>query len=82
MNLLLIPPSKAEPNEAPKCAIEYFDELEIYPGMRHSLFNIPPQSFMTPLLSGSKITHFRELHKKTNIPYDQMVCYSLIFVCR
>ena len=24
--------------------------------------------------SGSKITHFKELHKKTGIPYSEMVC--------
>ncbi|KAL5513924.1 hypothetical protein ACEPAG_2685 [Sanghuangporus baumii] len=56
LNLLLVPPSKAEPSEAPKSAIEYFDELEIYPG--------------------SKISHFRELHKRTKIPYSQMLFFD------
>ena len=79
LNLLLVPPSKAEPSEAPKRAIEYFDKLEMYPGMQRFLLNSPAQSFKIPLLSGSKITHFRELHKKTNIPYDQMVRYFLTF---
>ncbi|OCB90247.1 magnesium-dependent phosphatase-1 [Sanghuangporus baumii] len=56
LNLLLVPPSKAEPGEAPKPAIEYFDELEIYPG--------------------SKVSHFRELHKRTKIPYSQMLFFD------
>ncbi|KAL5501190.1 hypothetical protein ACEPAH_9577 [Sanghuangporus vaninii] len=56
LNLLLVPSSKAEPSEAPKPAIEYFDELEIYPG--------------------SKVSHFRELHKKTKIPYSQMLFFD------
>ncbi|PAV14819.1 magnesium-dependent phosphatase-1 [Pyrrhoderma noxium] len=56
LSLLLVPPSKAEPNEPPKKAIQYFDELEIYPD--------------------SKITHFTELHKKTGIPYSQMLFFD------
>ncbi|EJC99515.1 magnesium-dependent phosphatase-1 [Fomitiporia mediterranea MF3/22] len=56
LNLLLVPPSKAEPDELPRRSIEYFDELEIYPG--------------------SKLQHFRELHRKTTIPYSQMLFFD------
>ena len=38
LSLLLVPPSKAEPNEPPKKAIQYFDELEIYPGIFFLIF--------------------------------------------
>jgi len=37
-------------------AIEYFDQMEIYPG--------------------SKISHFKALHKKTGLPYSEMLFFD------
>ncbi|KAH8111571.1 magnesium-dependent phosphatase-1 [Phellopilus nigrolimitatus] len=38
LSLLLVPPSKAESKEPPKSAIEFFDQLEIYPGSKITHF--------------------------------------------
>jgi magnesium-dependent phosphatase 1 len=53
LTLLLIPPKPGDKDAKPDKAIDFFDQLEIYPG--------------------SKIPHFKQLHKKTGIPYEEMV---------
>ncbi|RDX44456.1 magnesium-dependent phosphatase-1 [Lentinus brumalis] len=56
LRLLLVPPPAGHKNEAPTPAVEFFDQLEIYPG--------------------SKMKHFKELHKKTGIPYSEMLFFD------
>ncbi|PPQ84485.1 hypothetical protein CVT26_003517 [Gymnopilus dilepis] len=56
LRLLLVPPSADGLSPEPKPAIEFFDELEIYPG--------------------SKIKHFKEIHKRTGIPFSQMLFFD------
>ncbi|CAK5278207.1 unnamed protein product [Mycena citricolor] len=57
LNLLRVPESDEEDGIEPgKPAIEYFDNLQIYPG--------------------SKLAHFRAIHKKTGIPYEQMLFFD------
>ncbi|KAF8742315.1 hypothetical protein AX14_005185 [Amanita brunnescens Koide BX004] len=54
LNLLLIPSQSDDDSVQP--AIEFFDQLEIYPG--------------------SKLAHFKRIHKKTGIPYSQMLFFD------
>jgi len=54
LNLLLVPPKTGE--DEPVLAIEFFDQLEIYPG--------------------SKLAHFKQLHKKTGLPYSEMLFFD------
>ena len=76
-----MPPSRAEPDEPSKKAIEFFDQMEIYPGMFHgSIILISVFECFTS--AGSKIKHFQEIHRKTNIPYSQMVSFFLYFLLR
>ncbi|KAH9940030.1 magnesium-dependent phosphatase-1 [Epithele typhae] len=56
LRLLLVPPAAGHKHEAPTPAIEFFDQLEIYPG--------------------SKLKHFKEVHKKTGIPYSEMLFFD------
>ncbi|KAJ3834278.1 magnesium-dependent phosphatase-1 [Lentinula raphanica] len=58
LNLLLVPPMNdmKGSKEGPAKAIDFFDQLEIYPG--------------------SKLTHFKRLHKKTGIPYSEMLFFD------
>jgi len=49
-------------------AIDFFGQLEIYPG-KHFLKN--RYDFLISI--GSKLTHFKRIHKQTGIPYSQMV---------
>ncbi|EJF61912.1 magnesium-dependent phosphatase-1 [Dichomitus squalens LYAD-421 SS1] len=56
LGLLLVPPPPGHKGEAPTPAIQFFDQLEIYPG--------------------SKIMHFKELHKKTGLPYSEMLFFD------
>ncbi|KAK7436183.1 hypothetical protein VKT23_019259 [Stygiomarasmius scandens] len=56
LSLLLVPPSASHSEEGPTKAIEFFDQLEIYPG--------------------SKLTHFRKIHEKTGIPYNEMLFFD------
>ncbi|KAJ3834840.1 magnesium-dependent phosphatase-1 [Lentinula raphanica] len=57
LNLLLVPPmDDSGSKEGPVKAIEFFDQLEIYPG--------------------SKLTHFKRLHKKMGIPYSEMLFFD------
>ncbi|KAH9895664.1 magnesium-dependent phosphatase-1 [Cubamyces lactineus] len=56
LRLLLVPPPAGHKRETPTPAIEFFDQLEIYPG--------------------SKIRHFKELHKKTGLPYSEMLFFD------
>ncbi|KIY70048.1 magnesium-dependent phosphatase-1 [Cylindrobasidium torrendii FP15055 ss-10] len=55
LNLLLVPNEPGQDDQATK-AIDFFDELEIYPG--------------------SKITHFKRIHQKTGIPYEEMLFFD------
>ncbi|GBE86013.1 magnesium-dependent phosphatase-1 [Sparassis latifolia] len=56
LDLLLIHPNAGEKDTYPKRAIEFFDQLEIYPG--------------------SKIAHFKALHKKTGLPFTEMLFFD------
>ncbi|KAJ3982087.1 magnesium-dependent phosphatase-1 [Lentinula detonsa] len=55
LTLLLVPPMEGSKEGAVK-AIDFFDQLEIYPG--------------------SKLTHFKRLHQKTEIPYSEMLFFD------
>ncbi|KAI0704642.1 magnesium-dependent phosphatase-1 [Earliella scabrosa] len=56
LGLLLVPPPAGHKNASPTAAVQFFDQLEIYPG--------------------SKIKHFKELHKKTGLPYSEMLFFD------
>ncbi|KAI0261115.1 magnesium-dependent phosphatase-1 [Gloeopeniophorella convolvens] len=56
LSLLLVPPKAGDPESPVQPAIQFFDQLEIYPG--------------------SKIAHFKQLHKKTGIPYSEMLFFD------
>ncbi|KAJ3556165.1 hypothetical protein NP233_g12041 [Leucocoprinus birnbaumii] len=57
LRLLLVPPQPGDKKLKDAIpAIEFFHQLEIYPG--------------------SKLTHFKKLHKKTGIPYNQMLFFD------
>ncbi|TFY66856.1 hypothetical protein EVG20_g4232 [Dentipellis fragilis] len=56
LSLLLVPPKAGDKHSKPMKAIEFFDQMEIYPG--------------------SKMKHFRQLHKKTGIPYTEMLFFD------
>ena len=38
--------------------------------------NLPYLTNHEPSRTGSKIKHFRELHKQTGLPYSEMVSFS------
>lgn len=71
-------------------AISYFNTMEIYPGeqpdSRHTALTLRLLSHVHPGQSermmadriGSKLRHFRSIHQKTKIPYDQMVSPYLL----
>lgn len=54
-------------SEDPVKAATFFDEMEIYPGRIYELWLV---HMLTP--AGSKITHFKRLHKNTGMPYKDM----------
>ncbi|KAH9847746.1 magnesium-dependent phosphatase-1 [Lenzites betulinus] len=56
LNLLLVPPPAGHKGASPTPAVQFFDQMEIYPG--------------------SKLKHFKELHKKTGLPYSEMLFYD------
>ncbi|KAF8314901.1 magnesium-dependent phosphatase-1, partial [Amanita rubescens] len=56
LSLLLIPSQSADDDADAQPAVEFFDQLEIYPG--------------------SKLAHFKQIHKKTGIPYSQMLFFD------
>ncbi|EIW52525.1 magnesium-dependent phosphatase-1, partial [Trametes versicolor FP-101664 SS1] len=56
LNLLLVPPPAGHKGASPTPAVQFFDQMEIYPG--------------------SKIKHFKQLHKKTGIPYSEMLFFD------
>ncbi|KAI0324221.1 magnesium-dependent phosphatase-1 [Cubamyces sp. BRFM 1775] len=56
LRLLLVSPPAGHKGESLTPAIEFFDQMEIYPG--------------------SKIKHFKELHKKTGLPYSEMLFFD------
>ncbi|KIK63493.1 hypothetical protein GYMLUDRAFT_163219 [Collybiopsis luxurians FD-317 M1] len=62
LTLLLIPPDKGS-DDKPMKAIEFFDQLEIYPGNLTTF-------------AGSKLTHFKKLRQKTGIPYSEMLFFD------
>ena len=75
---MLIPPASGHKSESPTAAVQFFDQLEIYPG---ELRPVSPVILSTHGLipySGSKIKHFKELHKKTGIPYSEMVFFPYL----
>jgi magnesium-dependent phosphatase 1 len=74
LRLLLVPPPKEQASATPKPAIEFFDELEIYPGMRLC----DTSSHKLHICTGSKLKHFKALHERTGIPYSEMVLKCFI----
>ena len=76
LGLLLVPPKAGDTHGTPTQAIEFFDQMEIYPGAPRPP-PPPPLPFFVFLIetpsTGSKITHFKKLHQKTGIPYSEMV---------
>lgn len=72
LRLLLVPPPKEQASATPKPAIEFFDELEIYPGM--SLCGVSYHQLLI-CTTGTKLKHFKALHERTGIPYSEMVLY-------
>lgn len=52
LDRLIMPPSKAEPNESPKKAIEFFDQMEIYPGTLYIYIAIAWNSNKITITSG------------------------------
>lgn len=67
--LLLIP--KTEDEKGPlEQSLAFFDELEIYPGRCPSGGAISRHIYGS---RGSKVTHFKKIHERTEIPYDEMV---------
>jgi len=52
-------------------AIDFFDQSEIYPGKHFQKYNKNRYDFLISI--GSKLTHFKRIHEKTDIPYSQMV---------
>jgi len=56
LSLLLVPPNAEDADSPVMPAINFFDQLEIYPG--------------------SKKAHFKRLHKKTGIPYSEMLFFD------
>jgi magnesium-dependent phosphatase 1 len=76
LSLLLVPPKTGDDKSPVMPAIKFFDQLEIYPGtLAHCFGHITPLLTCKPTLHvlGSKIAHFKQLHKKTEIPYSEMV---------
>jgi len=61
-----------------KAAIDFFDTLEIYPGMRGFFHHEKSQKAEQQTL-GSKIKHFENIHRHTGIPYADMLFVSGIF---
>ncbi|KAF8516881.1 magnesium-dependent phosphatase-1 [Gautieria morchelliformis] len=55
LSLIRVPLTKGDDGGATE-AVNFFDQMEIYPG--------------------SKITHFKELHRKTGIPYTEMLFFD------
>jgi len=56
-----VPPRTGSDSSEPIPAIEFFDQLEIYPS--------------------SKIRHFKKLHEKTGIPFDEMASHDAVSAC-
>lgn len=73
LTLLLLPPPPS--STSPRKAIDFFDTLEIYPGMCNCLFSLSLAilNVWLPRALGTKLRHFKALHKKTGIPYEEMV---------
>ena len=60
-------------------AEKFFDQKEIYPG--NVIILIILLRLNISINKGSKLRHFKELHKKTGIPYTEMVkltAYDLV----
>lgn len=90
LDLLLLPATPSSPNSTK--AITYFDELEIYPGTHtpsitktHLASSTALHVLMICCFSiypnwnrclGSKIAHFKALHKKTGIPHEEMLFFD------
>lgn len=70
LQLLLIPPAHGSVEAKP--AVDYFSQKEIYPGEGNAR-----DRGANLVLLGSKISHFKALHRKTGIPYSEMVCPGL-----
>jgi magnesium-dependent phosphatase 1 len=68
-----LPPDTNQSDSTPKPAIEFFDELEIYPcwlarsRYLHGLILTCP---------ASKLKHFKALHERTGIPYNEMLFFD------
>lgn len=88
LSLLLVPPAAGHKDASPTTAIQFFDQLEIYPGTlsRYQVLGLSshcpnilpyPRHFVNERkytgTAGSKIKHFKELHKKTGLSYSEMV---------
>ena len=73
LNLLLIPPPAGQKDAPPTPAVQFFDQLEIYPGTPVLVLSSHHPRIQPSRMTGSKIKHFKELHKKTGLPYSEMV---------
>ncbi|KAL1725388.1 magnesium-dependent phosphatase-1 [Schizophyllum commune] len=60
LSLLLVPPKRGDADGKVLKAESFFDEMEIYPGMP----------------SCSKLKHFKKIHERTGIPYDEMLFFD------
>lgn len=78
LTLLLVPPKTGDKSGAATPAIKFFDQQEIYPGnfLIHMITYFKLQRYNL----GSKIAHFKQLHKKTGIPYSEMAVFHLLFL--
>ncbi|KAG6901565.1 hypothetical protein C0995_010499 [Termitomyces sp. Mi166 len=74
LSLLLIVPKPGD--DEPISAINFFDELEIYPGSSLPFTFYVAPTYCLCCCSGSKLTHFMKIHQRTGIPYSEMLFFD------